>query len=159
MQFREERSVALVERNFSGSHVKILVRVERDNGYPPEEWEGVWASPVSGNLYRIDNIPFYARNLSCDDIVQVRQSGEVYLLDRVVELSTNSTIRVIIYDLKSEQDIRSRLKSLGCAIEGIGIPGMIALNVPKDNLSSVIEFLEQGFAKGKWDFDEGSLRA
>src|SRR5687768_11693591 len=114
------------------SHVRILVRTPVNGEYPPEEWESLWATALGGNLFKIDNIPFYAKNLSCDDVVEaVREAGE-YHLNRVVNFSNNSTIRVVIYDLEYENFVRSHLISLGSSIEGTGITGLLAVNIPRE---------------------------
>jgi hypothetical protein len=139
-------------------YVRILVHTEVVDGYPPEEWEGVWAVPLAPGRYRIDNIPFYAKNLSCDDVVEVTQSGDAYIFEAVVEPSENSTIRVIIYDLADEDEVRAELIKRGCSIEGTGTAGLIALNVPKASLEDVAAYLEEQFAGERLDFEEGALR-
>jgi len=140
------------------THVKILVRTEPVDGYPPEEWEGLWAVLVKRGYFKIDNIPFYAKNLSCDDIVEARRQGKEYVFERVAFPSENSTIRVVLYDLADESDFRKKLQGLGCRIEGTGTPGLIAVNVPKESLVHVLDTLEEGFAMDKLDFEEGALR-
>jgi hypothetical protein len=140
------------------SHVKILVRTEPEEGYPPEEWEGLWAIPMGDGRFKLDNIPFYAKNLSCDDIVEARVDGNDYVLTRVVDPSENSTIRVVIYDLADENRVRNELSAAGCSIEGTGTPGLIAVNVPKTSLESILDFLGKAFVDEKLDFEEGALR-
>lgn len=140
------------------SHVKIRVRTEPEDGYPPEEWEGLWAIPMGDGRFKVDNIPFYAKNLSCDDIVEAWRDGNDYIFTRVTHPSENSTIRVVIYDLANENWIRNDLSTAGCSIEGTGIPGLIAVNVPKTSLERVLDFLEKAFADEKLDFEEGALR-
>ncbi len=143
---------------FGDTHVKILVHTKAEDGYPPEEWEGLWATPVGGGRFKIDNIPFYAKNLSCDDIVEAKQDGDRYVFKRVVDPSENSTIRVVIYDLADKDSVRNDLTALGCSIEGTGTPGLIAVNVPKASLEDVLDSLEEAFAQEKLDFEEGALR-
>jgi hypothetical protein len=140
------------------NHVKLLVRIKQEDGYPPEEWEGLWAVPLGQSLFRIDNIPFYVKGLSCDDIVQgVVEDGKYFLL-KVVEESSNSTIRVVISNLEDEREIRDSLCDLGCSIEGTGIPGLIALNIPIQSKNDTIEFLQKSFDIGKIDYEEGAVR-
>lgn len=144
--------------DFDKTHVKILVHTKTEDGYPPEEWEGLWASPIGGDRFKIDNIPFYAKNLSCDDVVEATRKGDEYIFTRVVSQSENSTIRVVLYNLADEGGVRSNLVNFGCSIEGTGIPGLIAVNVPKNNIERVLDFLEEAFADEKLDFEEGALR-
>lgn len=143
---------------FKESHVKILVHTKSEDGYPPEEWEGIWATPMGDSLFKIDNIPFYAKGLSCDDIVEAAIDAGEYRLIRVVSPSDNSTIRVLVFDLHDEGEVRKNLLNLGCSIEGTGTPGLIALNVPKPCRDSVDRFLRAAFEKERLDFEEGALR-
>lgn len=128
------------------------------DGYPPEEWEGLWAIPMGDDRFKIDNIPFYAKNLSCDDIVKATRQGDDYVFKQVVSPSENSTIRIVLYDLANEGSVRNDLTNLGCSIEGTGTPGLLAVNVPKKSIEPVVDFLEEAFAEETLDFEEGALR-
>jgi hypothetical protein len=147
-----------VTREFDNTYVKIFVHTKAEDGYPPEEWEGIWATSVGGGRFKIDNIPFYAKNLSCDDIVEASREEDGYVFKRVVDPSENSTIRVVIYDIADENSVRNDLTALGCSIEGTGTRGLIAVNVPKASLLNVLDFLKEAFAEEKLDFEEGALR-
>lgn len=141
-------------------YVKILFHLEKDeDGYPPEEWESLWATYKCGNLYKIDNIPFYVPLLSCGDVVRVKEiSGELHF-DCVQEYSENSTIRVIVFDVNNTENIRNRLVNIGCSVEKSGIPGFIAVNIPPDaDSKKVLSYLERGHQNGEFDYEESSLR-
>ncbi len=118
----------------------------------------MWAIPLGGTRFRIDNVPFYARGLSCDDIVEADEVDGEFVFRKVVRPSDNSTIRIIVYNLDDEDQIRETLVGFGCSIEGVGIDGLIAVNVPKTSLEEVNGFLAKAFADGQLDFEEGSLR-
>lgn len=139
-------------------HVKILVHTPSVDGYPPEEWEGIWAIPLGEGRFRIDNIPFYARGLSCGDVVEASEVDGALIFQRVVQHSDNSTIRIIIYNIEDENQVRRALLEFGCSIEGVGIDGLIAVNVPKASLERVNQFMNEAFDEDKFDFEEGSLR-
>ena len=139
-------------------HVKILVHTPPEDGYPPEEWEGIWAVPFGVGHFKIDNIPFYAKNLSCDDVVEVEYQNNAYVFKRVIQRSENSTIRIILYDLADEEDVRSALSLMNCTIEGTGTAGLIAVNVPKASLKRVQLFLNDAASREMLDFEEGALR-
>jgi hypothetical protein len=47
-----------------------------DGEWPPGHDELLWASPIGGESYRIENVPFYVRNLANQDI-DVRQFEDV----------------------------------------------------------------------------------
>ncbi|HEX8365284.1 MAG TPA: DUF4265 domain-containing protein [Allosphingosinicella sp.] len=114
--------------------------------------------PVGSGRFLIDNIPFYAKNLSCGDVVEAEKKGNDLIFKCVVEPSTNSTIRIVIYDLMEEAEIRDNLLSMKCSVEGTGTPGLIAVNVPKASLEEVTDFVAEAFANEKLDFEEGALR-
>jgi hypothetical protein len=140
------------------SDVKIMVHTQSQGGYPPEEWEGLWAIPLEGGLFRIDNIPFYAKGLSCDDIVAASLIDGEYRFLKIISPSTNSTFRIVVYDLKDEEQIRSSLQSLGCAIEGTGTAGLLSVNVPREAREGVEAFVRDGLAAEKLDYEEAALR-
>lgn len=144
--------------DFNTKHVKILVNTQPSDGYPPEKWEGLWAIPLGCNRFKIDNIPFYAKGLSCDDIIEANEGDIGYIFNKVIQKSDNSTIRVVVYDLEDEQSVRSAISSFNCSIEGTGTPGLIAINVPKGKLVEVEKFLQSAFIDGRIDFEEGALR-
>lgn len=50
-------------------NVRFLLPPEGD-GCPPAESEGLWAEPLGDDLYRIDNTPWFVRDVSADDIVK-----------------------------------------------------------------------------------------
>lgn len=140
--------------------VKIVFELERDeDGYPPEKWEGVWSKPLGGDRFQIDNVPFFVRGVSCDDIVRAVPVGGELRFEEVIEPSSNSTIRVIVYDLNELEAVRCRLKEFGCDVEGTGIAGLLAANVPRGALEKVLDFVRLGFNEDRWDFEEGAVRA
>jgi Domain of unknown function (DUF4265) len=139
--------------------VKIFFALERrDDGYPPEDWEGIWAVPLGGNRFKIDNIPFFVRGISCDDVVLAVVANNELRFKGLLETSANSTIRLIVYDLDGVKKVRDHLKSFGCDVEGTGIPGLLAVNVPSPTLDDVLAYVRKGFDKDQWDFEEGAVR-
>ncbi len=54
------------------NYVKVVVALEKDeDDYPPADYENLWATPVEEGLFRIDNIPFFAKSIALGDIVSV----------------------------------------------------------------------------------------
>jgi len=148
------------QTKYEDTHVKVLFELEQDeDGYPPEEWESLWAIPLEEGLFKIDNIPFYVPRLSCDDVVKARKLGDEYLFESISEYSENSTIRMIIYDLGDVETVREKLTSLGCDVEKSGTPGFVAINVPAAaKVKELVAYLEVGHGKDLWDYEEASLR-
>lgn len=140
-------------------HVKVIFQLERDSdGYPPEDREGIWASPMPNDIFRLDNIPFYVMGVSDGDLVSVEERGGEIFFKELIEPSDNCTVRVIIYDRERETEIRAKLHELGCSIEGVGIKGLIACSFDKTRYSAISQYLEGAHVQEVLDYQESSLR-
>ena len=49
--------------------VKITIPLP-ENNLAGADTESLWAEPVGGNAFKIKNVPFYAKGLSCEDVVE-----------------------------------------------------------------------------------------
>ena len=68
---------------------KICLLYESSEGILAKEF--LWAAKI-GQDWRVDNIPFFAKNIAFNDIVSVEVAdGELYF-DKIVSESGNSTI-------------------------------------------------------------------
>jgi len=95
-------------------YVKVAFELEQDeNGYPPEEWETLWASEVEDGLCCLDNIPFFARGVSPGDVVRVRREGGSRIFEEVVRPSRNSVFQVYLTDEKDMPAARAAFVNLG----------------------------------------------
>jgi hypothetical protein len=56
----------------------------------------MWAEPLGGDRYRLQNVPFYAYGLSFDDVVSARQIGGQLFVQDVVERGGHSTYRIFL---------------------------------------------------------------
>lgn len=124
-----------------------------------EEWiESLWATPVGAN-YRLENIPFYVKEFALGDIVSSRIVNGEPFVDDLVEESGNSTIHIVFYNENIVNKTRTELKELGCSSELSDRPHLIALNVPReiDYRKVIFPFLDKGFGKKLWDFQEACL--
>jgi hypothetical protein len=109
--------------------------------------ETLWASPLGGGLYRLDNSPFFAYGVSWRDVIEAH-AASVGLLEfvRCVRKSGNRTVRVFLENFRAKdapaQAILAGLNALGCSYEGMQ-PRLISINVPPEiDLEKVVEFLE-----------------
>ena len=59
---------------------KLFLNLEVIDGYPPVSMESVWAEVTEESYFKINNIPFYSKEVSFGDIVSVIQTEENYLL-------------------------------------------------------------------------------
>lgn len=140
------------------SYVKILVYTPTEEGYPPEEWESLWAIPLGASMFRIDSIPFFAKRLSCDDVIKAIFEDGTYILSEVVTPSDNSTVRVIVFDPAKAAEIRAVFSEIGCLSEGSGILGLFSMNIPQNCKAQAYELLLAAVADQQLDYEEGAVR-
>jgi hypothetical protein len=108
--------------------------------------ETLWASPLGGDLYRLDNSPFFAYGVSWQDIIEAHAAPDGLLeFVRCVRKSGNRTLRAFFETFRANdppaQAILGGLNALGCTYEGMQ-PRLISINVPPEvDLERVVEFL------------------
>ncbi len=142
------------------SQRKILFKLEPDEtGYPPCDWEGLWATARENGTYEIDNAPFYVRDIGLGDIVSVtEEDGELYFR-QLLKASSNTTVRVFVRDASKVQEIRNDLGQIGCDSELSDSPRMFALVIPAStHLDQVLEYLDSKATAGEIDFEESAIR-
>jgi hypothetical protein len=143
----------------SGEPVKILFRLAKDEeGYPPQDVEGLWANPTDDGLFELDNIPFFVQSVASGDVVAASRDGERLYFERVVRPSGHSTIRVMLDDATALTQVREDVRCLGCESERGPTDRLIAVDVPPNaDLERVREYLADGAEEGRWDYEEACL--
>ena len=145
------------------SQVKLIIPLEKDaEDYPPVDYEEIWSTPSGEGLFRIENIPFFARGLARGDIVSAvaeqDQDQQVLRIQEVVEVSGHSTIRLLIKHEESVPAIVEKFERQGCESE-ITFGNLVALDVPPSvSLEEILEKLEMGFAQAEWEYEEACIR-
>lgn len=116
---------------------------------PDVGYENLWASPLEGDLYCIESVPYFVYGVSLRDVVRARpdQEGKLQFLE-VVRASPNRTLRVrpekFVLNDERGKDILKRLEDFGCRTEVLE-PRLIAVNVPSDtDLRRVTDYLTSG---------------
>jgi len=140
--------------------VKVFVRLDRDeDGYPPVDWEELWAADLGHGAYRVDNIPFYAQLLSHGDTVAVEERDGRLVVVGVTAVEGHSTVRVVAHDETITPKLRAELRSIGCPSELSNIPSFFAVDVPPEVNYSVVAKLIASYAdSGAIDYEESSLQ-
>jgi len=140
-------------------HVKIKFDLEQDeDGYPPYAAENVWAIERPGG-YELDNIPWYAKGVSCGDLVEASPDEDGRLsFDRVLRRSGNSTLRVWLSaaEVGECSKVRAVIEQAGATSELNGAR-FLSVDVPAASLSAVWAYLEAGETRGTWEFEVGHL--
>ncbi|WP_199286995.1 DUF4265 domain-containing protein [Pseudomonas mangrovi] len=90
----------------------------------PNHWainsETFWASPLGVDLYRLENVPFFAYGLSYLDIVRATRGADGILqIQEVVEPSGHRTYRVRfeITERERQEDLLMLLRPFGASLE------------------------------------------
>ena len=127
-----------------GKGVKVAFPLAQDeDGYPPVNWEHLWARRVGDSLFELDNTPFFARGVSYRDLVRAEEAEGMNVFRELVRPSGHSTIRVILFDQGLTGGLRRSLHDLGCASEAGHVPDLIAIDVPPTvNLTDVRKLLD-----------------
>ncbi len=138
---------------------KVYIELE------PDSWHGhtsesMWATRLDDGLYKVKNSPFFARGISYEDIVEVKQRDGVNLFLRTVFPSGRSTYRIILGENTTDAQFErfwGALEAEGCTYEH-GYFGyiMYSVDVPKEaDVQKVFAFLNEGVSQKVWDFEEG----
>ncbi len=113
-----------------------------------ENIETLWAVALGNNLFRLDNRPFYAYDVSWQDVIEATEEAEdFYEFVRVVEKSGNRTLRIIFQNFsgKDEQgkQILNDIKNLGCSYEGANSK-FISITIPSTvDFDAVVNYIAE----------------
>ena len=140
-------------------HYKILFVYPKDEN--PEEYgvEGLWASK-KGDYFKIDNIPFYVKNIAFGDVIkaEVDEDDNAIYFEELIYPSGNSVVRIIPTDKLDTNKIGRELENLGCDWEGLKSDNLMAVNVPKNiSYQKIKKYLEKGRSEGLFDYEEACL--
>jgi hypothetical protein len=147
---------------------KICVDLEpiSDGRWPPSSAEWLWCKHVGDDLYRVDNVPIFARAIAVDDVVRARVENDHLEFIEVVAIGGHSTFRVYLFtkgtSLEDEPNLLlwRQLADLGCTYEGYAALPIFAIDVPsREVLNTVKSILVDGENEGIWDYDEGVVRS
>jgi Domain of unknown function (DUF4265) len=148
----------------AGQFVKVVFELPQDDdGWPPAGSEGLWAVPVTPDVVRLDNTPFFVRGVAAGDLIRVRrgEDGQVRADERL-QWSGHCTIRIIVFRDGplggSRQRVLDVFAPLGVTGEGIEQYRMVALDVPPDaDIAAVKQLLRDGTRDGWWEYEEGCI--
>jgi len=139
---------------------KVAFELEQDaDGYPPVSVETLWAAQVGPDMYRLDNIPFYARGVSSEDVVQTELQAGSNLFRKVLHPSHNSVFRIYVSDKSDVPAAQAAFGDLGCESELSDISRLFALEIPGTiDFGPVADLLIDGLDSDRWEYEEGCLR-
>jgi hypothetical protein len=139
---------------------KMTFILKKDgDGYPPDDTETVWVEDLGKSQYRIDNIPFYIRDISPDDIVEGEFSAGRLVFRRLLIRSKLSVIRVIFFDQSKSDIVMASLVANGCRWEGSHLSNLYSVELPPSvKLEAIRSFLDLQTSYDVLDYEEASIR-
>ena len=139
---------------------KLFLNLEVIDGYPPVSMESIWAEVTEEGYLKVNNIPFYSKEISLGDIVSGIQTEENYLLyDKTIIHSKNSTLRIVFFNenQKFKDKILTKLIDLGCESEAFNV-NFYAINIPiQVDIEEIYIFLDEFVETDDLDYDTGYL--
>lgn len=111
-----------------GKQVKVRFNLQGD----PVSGESLWAEHIEGELYRLLNVPFYAKGYAEGDIVRCIKRDSWYEVTTVEQHSGNGTVRIYFATTSASlkaQHVLNELVSVGCTYEQ-ATPNFVAVSVP-----------------------------
>jgi nitrogen regulatory protein PII-like uncharacterized protein len=141
-------------------HEKVLFPLEKDDdGYPPDDWESLWAYKTPEGFYSVDNIPFFVRGISPGDKLSVKKIDDELVFDGVERFSDHSVLRVMVFDDSDVDELKKFMTEMGTEYEGSHIEGLIAFDIPPyADFEKIVKFLQNGEDNEIWEYEEASLR-
>jgi hypothetical protein len=122
--------------------------------------ERLWARPLGGNRFQIQNVPFYAYGISYDDEVHATTVGDDNILEAVVKRGGHSTYRIFVTngeELRRFQEFWQPLERAGCTVER-ATERLFAVDVPPESdIYTVYDMLQAGENASIWGFEEAHV--
>lgn len=136
--------------------VKIVINLSENS--EPVATESLWAEHLGSNLYRVRNVPFYARGVSEQDVVKAEEKDGRLVVTGIVDMGGHSTYRIFLSEQTPGEQFSKDWVSfheLGCTYER-ATRRLVAIDVPPHaDVYAVYEALEFGERSRRWEFEEG----
>lgn len=123
-------------------------------------FENMHAIKLHDGAYILANSPFYAYDISLNDIVSVIHGDNRIIFKSVKKRGGHSTYRIKLFtpDIKNNvQQKIDKLVKMGCAYESssVSVRKLYAVDVPPNvDVQLVYDILDCGEQKGLWEFEE-----
>ncbi|MCL2075789.1 MAG: DUF4265 domain-containing protein [Betaproteobacteria bacterium] len=102
----------------TATEVKVFFDLSPVDDWPPFASEYLWATPLKDDLYKINNVPFFADDVSYSDVVRAKSLGSRLTYLEVVFPSKNTTLRVFCFDANKRERFLDILEKYKCIYEG-----------------------------------------
>jgi len=150
--------------------VEIWCRIIKDkDGYPQsKEWEQLLARPLleRDDYFQIESVPFFLKDLSRGDIVQVKTThnrelgeDEVFEFVKLITRGGHNTYRLLLKNKRPDDPgfTENELLNKGLAVELDG-DDFFAVDVPPSvDQKAIDEYLVNENEAGRWGLQDGYL--
>jgi len=137
--------------------VKIKVPLPKDT-LAGAEAEWVWAEPQGEGTFALKNVPFYAKGISCEDMVRADPEEGSLVFKGVARRSGHSTYRIYASAGRTTPTVAAllgTLRNMHCDIEP-ATDKLVGVDVlPEADIYKVYESLAESERAGVIDFQEG----
>ncbi len=138
---------------------KIIIILDTD--WHGNSTETLWADPLlKENSFQVRNIPFYAKGISLDDVIETDEVDGSKYFKGILKKSGHSTYRIFLADKVTERQFESfwePLEKIGCSYEK-GFNRFYSIDVPNDtDIYKAFSLLEDGEKNSVWEFEEADV--
>ncbi len=140
----------------------MTFHLEIEEDWPPVAVENIWVEAVSDGHFRVDNLPFFAMDVSLDDIVagRIDEDGR-FAFERVVARAGAATVRLIVRELGDVDAVIEELVTVGCVAEALSPtfwPRLISVSIPPEiPYDRLRDVLLAGKHIERWGLEESSF--
>lgn len=136
---------------------KLFFRLE-EGAWHGSATESLWAEPFPGGRYRLRKSPFYAFDVSAEDVVFAQEEEGLLFFAGVSLRGGHSTYRIMKSKGSRTEDFERYWEPLlqaGCCYEE-GPGRLLAVDVPpRVDFPHVYSLFEKGEQEQVWHFEEG----
>ena len=130
------------EKDTENNHIKILFKLKKDSdGYPPVDWESIWATQINYNNCIINNLPFYIYDLSFGDTISFNKLNDEFYFDKLINKSSYSLIRVYCKNKDVMEKLKLELELQKCKWEYSNTFSLASIAIPKDVFLKDVEIV------------------
>ncbi|MDQ1097683.1 MULTISPECIES: DUF4265 domain-containing protein [Chryseobacterium] len=120
--------------------------------------ELVNADQIDELKFQVKNVPFFAPNISYDDIIAVENDEGILYFEELLEPSEHSTVQIVFFNLVEIPNVIKGIEELECNWEGFSEQTIIAIDIPPSiDYKMVKHYLDTKANEGVLDYKEACL--
>lgn len=139
--------------------VQVYFLFDRMKPWPPVPSEGLAATPLGDDGYRLTETPFFVPNVAAGDVVDAQPDDSgVLWAGRRVSWGGRQTLRVNPRDGTTCAEVLAAFGALGLIGEELEEYAFVAFDVPPGvALQPVKDLLVEGMRAGRWWYEEACV--